>query len=304
MKVKYLGKNNFKKVVRDIMLLFTLCQRLKSFGISVLLFCIQFSIVFFSNTQKLNAQTLDSTYQLIQTIETDATFFTTDNLQQLYLVNSENEIVKFTAEGKDVFRFSNNTLGDLTFLDAGNPFNLLLYYPEYQNIITLDRTLNQRGQFNLYDLGFLQVQAVGMSKDNRIWLFDNLNCQLKKIDNDGTIVIESDDLRLLLGQSVQANFLLEREQQIFVNDPKLGILIFDDFGQYIKTIDFKGLRRFQVIGNRILFVEDGKLKAFNLHSLLMETIKVPNKAGDLENIQIQKNRLYNLEKGALMVFTF
>ena len=98
-------------------------------------------------------ETTDSSaYDLLKEIEIEARLITTDKLQQLYVVTVDNDVIKFSPQGKELFRFTNNTLGELTHIDVTNPFSVLLYYPDYLTVYTLDRTLNKTGEFNFLEL--------------------------------------------------------------------------------------------------------------------------------------------------------
>jgi hypothetical protein len=249
-------------------------------------------------------QNTDSNYTLINEIEIDAKLITVDNLNQIYALNADNEIIKFNSNGEEVFRFNNNRLGDLTHIDASNPFNLLLYYADFSNILILDRTLNSTVQLNLFELNFTKVSAVGLANDNNVWVFDDLNFQLKKIDRKGAMIAASDNLNFALNKPIRPNFLLEREQKVFLNDPEIGILIFDFFGQFEKVLEFKNLNKFQVIGEQLLYVEQDKLHSFNLKSLLTKSIKLQKKMEENDNILVQKNRLYLIKKGRIEIYRF
>ncbi|MFT4758460.1 MAG: hypothetical protein ACI9XO_000872 [Paraglaciecola sp.] len=264
---------------------------LRVFGVAVFLFLKMSNVV---------AQE----YQLIQTIKTEARYFSTDKLQNIYLTSPQNEVVKYDKTGQAIFRYNNNRLGYLTLIDANNPFKIGLFYPELGNLIFLDRTMTQTGNFRLFDYNFIQIDAIALAADNNIWLYDKLNFVLKKINQRGELVFESGDLSLTLAKPLSPNFLVEREQQIYLNDPEVGILVFDWFGQYEKTLEFKGLHRFQILDGRLIFFQDGKLQAFNLQSLLMQDVKLPEGVGEDAEVLVQKNRLYVLENGQLEVFGF
>ena len=239
-----------------------------------------------------------------QMIAVHAKDFTTDHLQNVYAITPENEVIKFQPDGREAFRFQNKTLGDSVILDATNPFELLLFYPEYQTVLTLDRTLSLGAQFNLLQLGFPKISAVGMASDGKLWLYDEANFRLKKIAADGSIAAQSADLSLALGRAIQPNFLLEREQVVFLNDPAQGILQFDIFGNYLKTLDIKGLRRFQVAGEQLLFFENGQWQAFHLQALLQRPLKLPEGTPPVENMRLEKDWVFVLQPGGIGVAQF
>ena len=261
-----------------------------------------FSIFVFSNFSF--AQSSDSIYTLIHEIEIESKLIGVDNLNQIYALNPDNELFKYNSNAQEVFRFNNNRLGELSHIDASNPFNVLLFYSEFSNILILDRTLNLNVRLNLFDLNYSQVSAVGLANDNNVWIFDDLNFQLKKIDRKGNVIVTSDNLNFALNKPVRPNFILEKDQKVFVNDPEIGILVFDIFGQFEKVLDFKNLTHFQVFIEQLLYFKDGKLFSFNLKSLLEKPIKLPKSAESTDKILVQKNRMYLIKKERIEVYSF
>ena len=246
-----------------------------------------------------------STYELIKKIDIQAKWISTDKLKQLYIITIENEVIKYSPEGNELFRFSNNTLGDLTHIDITNPFSILLYYPDFLTIYTLDRTLNKTGEFNFLDLNLTNVETVGMSNDNNVWLYDFVFYKIKKVNHNGEILRESIiNLSNEFENPLQPNFILERENWLYVNDPNLGILVFDIYAQYQKTIDIKNLTYFQIIDNQLIYKEKEQLKSFHLKSLSTQSIDIPKGVTLGNQIAIQKNKLFVRKKDRVEVLNF
>ncbi len=245
-----------------------------------------------------------SAYNLITEIGVEAKLIATDKLQQLYIVTEKNEVIKYNPEGKELFRFSNNTLGDLTHIDATNPFSVLLYYPDYMTVYTLGRTLNQTGEFNLFDLNLTDVQAVGMANDNNLWLYDDVFYKIKKINRKGDILRQSENLQNQLDKLIEPNFIVERENLLYVNDPKLGVLVFDIYGQYVKTLDIKNLISFQIMGEQLIYQEENQLKSFHLKSLVSKIIDLPAGISNEHQVQIQKSNLFVMKKKSLLIYKY
>jgi hypothetical protein len=225
--------------------------------------------------------------------------FTTDNLGNIYTFTLDNQVVKYNPEGWEQFRYPNRTLGEATLLDATNPFHLLLFFAQHQTVLTLDRTMNVSGQFNLMQMGFQRADAVGMASDGALWVYDEASFLLKKIKADGTVVVRGNDLSLSVGQSLRPNFLLEREQTVFVNDPVVGVLVFDIFGQYRKTIPILGLTAFQVMDDQLIYVKDGQLWSFHLTALLEKPFELSFELMPGAKLRVANGWLYLLEGGVL-----
>lgn len=227
-------------------------------------------------------------YQLLFELPYEASLFTTDKLQHIYFVTDKNEVVKLKPDGTEQFRFINKILGSPSFLDATNPFNLLLFYPEYQNVVTLDRTLNLAGQYNLFDLGLFGVTSLGMAGDGNLWVYDAVTFRLKKIGYDGQVIVQSADLSLELKKNINSVRLLERGQQVYMNDPAIGILVFDVFGKYLKTLPIKGAEQVQVVGDQLIFFQEGKLFSFHLQTLLQTPLFLPGNLNTPQVFRIEK----------------
>jgi len=243
-------------------------------------------------------------YQLLRSIPVEATSFTTDKLQQIYYTTPQNQLIKLTSEGQQQFDFTNKTLGELGFVDATDPFNILLFYPDYFTLLFLDRTLNQTQEVALFDSGLQLTQAVGLSADNQIWIYDATTFQLKKLSPRGEVSRQSGDLNLLLGRRIEPNFIIERGNAVYVNAPSEGVLVFDLFGQYVKTIDIKGLEEFQVVNQQLIYMEKGKLHSFHLQAMLDKTIPLPPLSQTPRQVRIQTNRLYILLSNQIDIYQF
>ena len=212
---------------------------------------------------------------LLYSIPLPSKYFTTDKLNQLYIVTERNEVIKYDAKGKEVFKYNNNFLEDLSHVDVTDPFNILLYYPDFLSIITLDRTMNKTGEFNLSNLNLIQVRAIGSSNDNNVWLYDELTFKLKKVARNGTILRESVDLNLQINYSPKPALLMERENAVYLNDPKFGIFIFNIFGEYDSVLELKEIDRFQVFDNQLIYKKGKQLFSYHLQSFHQKEIILP-----------------------------
>lgn len=241
-------------------------------------------------------------YALIKSIELNATILTSDKLGNCYAVTERQEVLKINPKGEIIFRYNNNSLGAIASVDANNPLKILVYYGDYSTIILLDRTLSQIGRINLLELGSNQVGAACVALDNNIWIYDEILFKLRKIDVNMNMLGESEDLNAQLGQTIHANFLLEKDNFLYLNDPALGVFVFDTYGTYSKTIPLLGLIRFQKVQDQLVYFKEGKLFAYHLLTFATEEISLPEK--DCINAAIEKDRLFILRKSQLDIYSY
>ncbi|MEM1319106.1 MAG: hypothetical protein AAGG75_02555 [Bacteroidota bacterium] len=238
----------------------------------------------------------------IKDLPLKAKFLTTDKLQQAYIVDDNNDVIKLSPQGQELFRYSNKTLGPLGYVDATDPFNVLLYYPEQLTVLTLDRTMNLTGEYRLWDLGLVGSGAVGLSNDNQIWLYDTNDFKLKKVDRKGNTLLESDDLSMTLNQFINPTFILERNNWVYLNEPELGVLVFDNFGNYARTIGIK-TNYFQLYEGQLLYPEKGQLMAFHLQSLLTSQIQKQLQLEEGDQVRVEKGVTYVARgKGGIEIY--
>ena len=235
-------------------------------------------------------------------IQESPILFAADKLGQSYVLIEPNELIQYSNRGKEFFRYNNNYLGSLHQIDATNPFNLLLFYKDFSTIITLDRTLSQTSEVNLLDLDLVDVNAVGVSNDNNVWVYDPVAFRLKKISRVGKIIYESDPLSLIFDQPLEVNFILERSNQVFLNDPQQGVYVFDLYGRYLRKIDLFGLKEFQVIEDRIIFRKGNKMYSFHLKTLNEHELQLTKALEEGEQLFLLPDRFFIVRSDEVVSF--
>jgi hypothetical protein len=206
--------------------------------------------------QKLDTLSLHSSY----TLTAKARQIYADHLGQFYLITQKNELIKYSPQGKELFRYSDLRYGRLTYVDVSNPMQLLLFYGDFNYLVQLERTLTGSGFLNLQELGYPIVSAVASAADGNIWLFDDFNSRLIKVDRRGKKLLESASIPLLLGRRPEINYLKESGEKIYaLEEGKLQV--FDLFGQWIREIRLpaKEMQFVNLHTDRILFGNGQKL---------------------------------------------
>lgn len=250
----------------------------------------------------LGSWSLQGGFRLISSFATKANALALDNFGNFYTV-ANNRIEKYSKEGKLLFPYEEFRFGKVGMVDATNPMKLLVYYPDYMTIVTLDRFLSPLNTYDLFSMGYQNVSAVASSADGRIWFYDNVDFKLKKIDEFGKMFRESQALNVILGQTPNPNFIQERDNRIYMNDPELGILVFDLFGSYAKTIPIKGLKKFQVLQDQIVYFENNQLNAYQPLTFELKTLPLPDTT-DLVHVVIEKDMIGLLKKDKVEFFAY
>lgn len=249
----------------------------------------------------------NANYTLVKEIEIKAKLLTTDKLQNVYIVTTENELVKYDYKGNEQYRYSNFDLGDISHIDVSNPFNILLYYEEYQSIEILDRTLDKTAEFDLFKSDAPSVRAVAMSADQYVWIYDELNFKLKKLDTSGNIIFESANLSVIFEKDYVPTFVAELGGNVYLIAPNKSVHVFDVFGNYINNEPFSiptaKLQLLQGIyvyrKEKIFYIHNPTLGGISTSKLIM-----PITQTRVIDAEIQKNQMVILEEEQLKIYTF
>jgi hypothetical protein len=221
-----------------------------------------------------------------------------------YVVTEKNTLTKFCPDSSKPRNYNVLRYGKISSVDVSNALKILVFYKDFATIAVLDNTLSEQSIINLRKLNILQVGAVCLALDNNIWIYDELEYRLKKLNSENNIIMKSEDFTIMFPESSRPDFMLEVENQLFVNDPENGIRVFDNFGTYSKTIPLKGLHKFEVVKDQIIYFQDGKLQSFHLKTLENKTIPLPPSETALRDVNIQEGILMCLTENQLNLWAY
>jgi hypothetical protein len=236
-------------------------------------------------------------------ITVDIIFATVDKLHQIYVITPDNNIIKYDENGDILYRYTNNYLGAPSLIDASNPIQILVYYPGLQTIVTLDVTLNEISRTNLVSFGFFDIKRVCVSNDAQIWIMDGMDFKLKKIDRFGKVLRESEDLMLQLGRNISPIAMLERQNKVLVLDSQLGLLIFDNLGNYVRTEPFVRPETVMTFGGKLFYLETQSAFSWDIDTDARWTVQLPeNLPEDIVSYTVLPNALYAFHPAGILVY--
>ena len=246
----------------------------------------------------------DSSFILNKTFAGDFSFFTVDNLENIYLVNNAtNQLKKLNSNGDSAGVFNNvRKYGKLYSIDATNPLKLLLYYKNFATIVVLDRFLNVRNTINLGKKNIFKVNAVASSYDNNIWLFDEGESKLKKIDDNGEILQETVDFRTLFDTVPSPVHIVDQDGFLYLYDPNKGFYTFDYYGALKNNIPFLNWNNTAVIRKSFYGFSDTILYQYQTGSLKLIEYPIPAYFKNASQIQVANNKVYLLQKNGIQQF--
>ena len=191
-----------------------------------------------------------------------------------------------------------NSFGPISHIDAFSSLKPMLFSRQQGNLVLLDNTLSvQASPIALPRSGYPQVSQACMSVRNAFWLFDERELALVRVDDQLRPLSNSGRLDQLLGFSPQPTFMTELDSWLYVCDPEHGVLVFDLFATFSRTLPIRGVQRIEVRDGGVYHVKDGTLLRYDLRS--MDTVPIPWPA-TLEGRTVREARV---ERGHIVALT-
>ncbi len=248
----------------------------------------------------------DSTIQLteLEFIPGAYVNFYVDNLSNVYLLNADNQIKKINDKGDSV-AVSNSLkrFGDIYSMDVSNALKIAVYYKDYATIVVLDRFLKNINTIDLRRYNILQAQAVAVSYDNNYWVFDEVENKLKKIDDNGNLLLSTPDLRTIFNDAFIPEKIIDYNGYVYLYNKKTGCKIFDYYCALKQSIAPLNWNNIEVIKNSILGFDDTAVHVYNIDVFNEYTYPFNTPINAAKKIQKAMNNMYILKPDGLHIYS-
>ncbi|SHF82889.1 hypothetical protein SAMN05444008_112198 [Cnuella takakiae] len=231
-----------------------------------------------------------------------ATDVQVDMLGNLYLLGSAGQVKKLGPSGDSLAVFGQAARsGALFSMDLSNPLRPLLFYKNYAQVLVLDRNLAPQFTLDLRRVGMQQPLAAAISFDNKVWVFDGLTGSIKKLDEKGSALLETPDLRLALNAALKPIRIFDQDKWLYLYDPELGLYQFDYFGNFKRKIPVQEWTDVLVAGNHVYGIKNGLLQRYSFATLLQEQPILPDVLKGCK-VKLVPGKLLAFKDGMLSVY--
>lgn len=227
-----------------------------------------------------------------------------DVLDNIYLLTNGYQLKKINNVGDSVGVFNEvKKYGNPSLIDVSNPLKILVYYKSFSTVVILDRLLTLRHTINLRKQNIFSVKAIATSYDNNIWLFDEQDNKLKKMDDDGRILQESTDMRMLVDSTPSPSLIIDSENQVYLYDETKGFFIFDYYGALQKNLPFSGWQNPTVAKKRMYGFNNGELLSYELGSMNLRKYPLPSFFQEIRSMKAMNNKVYLLKDDGVEIYS-
>lgn len=220
-----------------------------------------------------------------------------DDFGNTYVI-TKSEILKYNVAGELIKSFSTKRYGSIDFVDVTNPLKILVYYKDFQQIIFLDNQLTaSSNMISLETIGLEQTSLVCTSANNSFWLYNKQNNSLQRYSEKSQQLVKIDNLKRILDIDIKPNFMKEKSNYLYLNCPNEGILVFDIYGSFLKTIPIKNVTEFDVQNSNVLYFKNKVLNEYS--SQTFNTTRKVFTDSLLSTVYWQNNIFYKVYQDSL-----
>ncbi|RYH37741.1 MAG: hypothetical protein EON54_19175, partial [Alcaligenaceae bacterium] len=191
-----------------------------------------------------------------------------DRLGNFYFADQRRTVYKFGPDGVPVSTYSPAISGGISSIEARNGIKILVFSYDRQRLTFLDRFLREISSLDLAALpgnaGSDLYKAATFSGDDQLWLFNESTFAVTKINSLTLQPYFSTALNLIVRQkSYDVRFMREYQNNLYVVEKNTGIFVFDNMGNYRKTLPFPGLEYVGFIGEEMYYLKENSLHFYN-----------------------------------------
>lgn len=229
--------------------------------------------------------------------------FHVDELGNLFGITTNGQLKKYNTSLDSLGVFNElRRYGNIHSISSGNPLRTTLYFKGYKTILVLDRLMQVINKIDLRKNQLLQVAVIAQSYDNRVWVFDEQENKIKKLELDGSILFESSDLRLVFSEAIQPSDIFECNGMLYLYDFKRGLYGFDFYGAFKSKVALLGWKDIQVVGNSIVGLKDGKLMAYWFNPPALKEFILPEGFSKYKQLYFGADKAFGLTDTGIEAF--
>jgi hypothetical protein len=233
------------------------------------------------------------------TLDTEVNTAAIDRVGELYLITTDNRLVRFGIDGEISAKASLGKTPDL--FDPRDGSHSFLYWRNEQRYELRLPDLESVSTSGHIDSSFaIHPFLVCPSGDHDLLVLDSADWSLKKvITKDNSVLYET----IIFDGKVTASdiaFIREYQNFIFVLDKSNGIRIYNRMGKLIRMIKGSSIAYFNFLGEELYYPEGDSIKFFNLFSTEERTVRMP---APFEYAFLTDERLFLVNKKLVDIYS-
>lgn len=191
-------------------------------------------------------------------LDESITSVSVDANEQFYVGLSSGSLIRYFPNGDEDQYFSLVNNAPLTTVESWNRLKIFCFFRDQQRLELLDRFTTTPRSVELAQLNLSMIWLLTPGVDNSFWVLTNGLRELKKYDDQNQNLILNIPLPNDTGLENPA-YMRAFKNEIILADPGKGLFFFDQFGNWMKTIEFPGASHFQILNNQLITLSQDEI---------------------------------------------
>jgi len=253
----------------------------------------------------LHVAAADTTLHIkpIQSIKGEYVNVAVDNIGNIFLINPNNQLKKTNEKSDSLGVFNDiKRYGNIHSVDVSNPLKVLVFYKDFATVVVLDRLLNTRNTIDLRQSNIIQASAIAQSYDNNVWVYDELDNKIKKVDDNGRVLSQSVDFRMLFDDVPVPTHMIDMNGLLYLYNPQYGWLTFDYYGALKNKYPFAAWKDVQVFDKTLIGRDSSYFYAYDFSQIKFARVKPDTDLSHVIKVINTPGRCYILRKESLDIY--
>ncbi len=228
--------------------------------------------------------------------------FSVDNFGRVYLAS--NDVIRQYYKLNDTIYTTSLKSFRPTSMESSKSFRTLVFDQDRSVVHFYDNTLTDiHGEINLVNYAIQQPLLVCESfAGNTFWVLDGGLMRLVKLNQDLSIVSQTENLVALFDNDTEPSQMMEHNDYLYVLIPSKGVAIFDVFGTFIRIYPTNATS-IAVFNNYLLLLIGNKIEAVANQAFLGPDFTYKGPEG-IKSFIFSNQKAYFLFEDKLLVGNF
>ena len=228
---------------------------------------------------------------------------TSDIAGNIYVSDEQGNLSKFSKDGQNLLSYSGNTISPISSVDVSHTSKVFGFYKDNQAYLILDRFLSliHEAALNTSLIGY--VTETAYAADNKLWIFDQSDLSIKKMDLINDILVTSISVSLIISDADwDIRQIEEYQNRIYIYNSNKEVYILDNFGNFIKKLPIRPDCNFGFNDENMVFIQGAGIFKSHLYSDALQQIGVIKNTNSILKVISTNNFIYLISKNKITAY--
>lgn len=260
---------------------------------------ISISLLVFLSVEAQPGSTIGDRIKTLQLSDT-ITAVAIDRTGDFYALTGSGQIQRFDRDGD--LRLLYKAVKPPTLFDPRDGARMFAYYRDEQTYQFLNPSFEPIASYKVDAAFAIQPWLVCPSGEYKLWMLDQVDQSLKKVDvKDSKVEVEVWIDSTLIEEARAFTALREYQNFLFALAPGQGIFVFNTLGQQIKTIGTPPIQTFNFLGEELYYLQGDTIHFFNLFTATRRQLKIDPGYND---VLLTDERLILFTRTGISIYAF